>query len=82
MRWLGATTLCLCIAALHFTGVRAGLHTIELGGSGWLLYNSPKNVTLEVATPVYALEALYAAGILKEDPLYRLDSSLHLGNLC
>jgi hypothetical protein len=71
----GSWSICLgiCIAQLCFAGLSAAVHTIELGGSGWLMYNSPKNVTLEVATPVYALEALYTAGILKEDPLYRLD---------
>lgn len=47
------------------------LQDLQLGGTGWLMYNGPKNVSLQVATPVYALEALYAAGILKEDPLYR-----------
>eukprot|EP00884_Botryococcus_braunii_P002498 jgi/Botrbrau1/12249/Bobra.0361s0012.2 len=71
----GSWSICLgiCIAQLCFAGLSAAVHTIELGGSGWLMYNSPKNVTLEVATPVYALEALYTAGILKEDPLYRFN---------
>ena len=52
-------------------GLATAVQTIELGGAGWEMYNGPKNISLPVSTPVYALEAIYAAGMVKEDPLYR-----------
>lgn len=68
---LGPMYLPLSITFLILLTSVNALKNLQLGGTGWFMYNGPKNVTLEVATPVYALEALYAAGILKEDPLYR-----------
>ncbi len=77
-RILAVFTLCVILAA--FVNDVSAVHTLDLGGAGWQMYNPPKNISLVVSTPVYALEALYAAGVVKEDPLYRYDTCIIYAN--